>query len=299
MTLKYASFINKNLKVSSRSGYEWQCLCPYHEDTSPSFSVNVQRGLFICYACGAKGTVAQLAEYMKTGVVEANDISVIDVRQKIAALSKHAQTPRRVLPPEWSDNWRVGDEYITQWAKRGIYGPTLDLFGLGYNEIEDALVIPVHAPDSKNIVSYFYRYMNPNGGPKYKYQHDFKISHNLYGSWQVRTAEPVGRIPSVAVTEGSIDTLAMWTAGIPSVALLGARVSAVQAKLIRALDPFFLVVMTDRDTAGRQAGMELEQAMRGSGVKVVYPTYWETGAKDPAEMTGAVSRRKAFFSALP
>ncbi|NBO55083.1 MAG: hypothetical protein EBU84_10945, partial [Actinobacteria bacterium] len=50
-------FLKRHLDIRSKSGLEWQAVCPFHEDTSPSFSVNIRKGLYICYACGAKGNM--------------------------------------------------------------------------------------------------------------------------------------------------------------------------------------------------------------------------------------------------
>lgn len=30
-------------------------LCPFHEERNPSFSINLQTGAFLCFACGASG----------------------------------------------------------------------------------------------------------------------------------------------------------------------------------------------------------------------------------------------------
>lgn len=39
-----------------RTGRSYQGLCPFHDEKSPSFSVNEERGLFHCFGCGAGGT---------------------------------------------------------------------------------------------------------------------------------------------------------------------------------------------------------------------------------------------------
>jgi hypothetical protein len=40
-----------------KAGKEWKGLCPFHEDKTPSFSVNDEKGLFHCFACGVAGDV--------------------------------------------------------------------------------------------------------------------------------------------------------------------------------------------------------------------------------------------------
>lgn len=36
-------------------GRNWSGLCPFHNEKSPSFSVNAEEGLYYCFGCGAKG----------------------------------------------------------------------------------------------------------------------------------------------------------------------------------------------------------------------------------------------------
>ncbi len=40
-----------------RVGRRWQGLCPFHQEKTPSFSVNSELGLYRCFGCGAKGDV--------------------------------------------------------------------------------------------------------------------------------------------------------------------------------------------------------------------------------------------------
>ena len=41
----------------TQHGAEWQGKCPFHEDSTPSFSVNPEKGVYCCYGCGAKGDI--------------------------------------------------------------------------------------------------------------------------------------------------------------------------------------------------------------------------------------------------
>src|SRR3954454_21157756 len=38
-----------------RVGSRWTGLCPFHDERSPSFSVNAEEKLFYCFGCHAKG----------------------------------------------------------------------------------------------------------------------------------------------------------------------------------------------------------------------------------------------------
>ena len=40
-----------------RVGRNYQGLCPFHSEKSPSFSISPDKGVYFCYGCGAKGDV--------------------------------------------------------------------------------------------------------------------------------------------------------------------------------------------------------------------------------------------------
>lgn len=67
-----------NMKLGST----WSMvLCPFHEDSKPSLSINLDEGYFRCHACGAKGAniVAFHRQFHKMGFVEAcEDLGVLE-----------------------------------------------------------------------------------------------------------------------------------------------------------------------------------------------------------------------------
>jgi hypothetical protein len=52
----FHSFYSKYLpKIKAAGGNEYQALCPFHDDTDPSFNFNNQNGAYYCHGCGKKG----------------------------------------------------------------------------------------------------------------------------------------------------------------------------------------------------------------------------------------------------
>jgi DNA primase len=43
-----------------RRGRTWEGLCPFHDEKTPSFSVDPEKGLYFCFGCGAGGDVFKL-----------------------------------------------------------------------------------------------------------------------------------------------------------------------------------------------------------------------------------------------
>ncbi|HEX29460.1 MAG: hypothetical protein DRN90_00665 [Thermoproteota archaeon] len=47
-----------------KGGTELQTLCPFHDESQPSFYLNLERGVYYCFGCGASGNVFDLIEHL-------------------------------------------------------------------------------------------------------------------------------------------------------------------------------------------------------------------------------------------
>lgn len=46
----------KSQGIELKGGNEWRdAICPFHTDTKPSLRVNVEKGAYRCFVCGARG----------------------------------------------------------------------------------------------------------------------------------------------------------------------------------------------------------------------------------------------------
>lgn len=61
LTIQIISLLG--LKSPHRLNYDeenWMCRCPYHKDKTPSFGINLDKGIYHCFSCGRSGTVERL-----------------------------------------------------------------------------------------------------------------------------------------------------------------------------------------------------------------------------------------------
>ena len=60
-----------------RKGREYMACCPFHNEKTPSFTVNEAKGFYHCFGCGAHGDIIKFE-------MEANGLSFIDAVEKLA-----------------------------------------------------------------------------------------------------------------------------------------------------------------------------------------------------------------------
>ncbi len=134
-----------------KSGRNYLGLCPFHDEKTPSFSVNPERRIFHCFGCGKGGNVFTfLMEHENVSFVEAVrhvarrlNITIPDTYREREASSEAESLARvtRFAARFFHERLLNGDQgsIVRQYtAKRGLSDETIKSFGLGY------------APDSWN-----------------------------------------------------------------------------------------------------------------------------------------------------
>lgn len=115
-------------------------LCPFHEDTRPSFSVSPEKGLFHCFGCGAGGdSLTFLMRLKGLTFPEALDEATRLLGLPPPSRPHEAQTARLAHAAEcatqiltqwlWQPEGEPGRRYL---QTRGIHEATAKAFRLGY-----------------------------------------------------------------------------------------------------------------------------------------------------------------------
>ena len=58
--LAVSEIVGRRVRLQ-RKGREFQGLCPFHNEKTPSFTVNDDKGFYHCFGCGAHGDVITFA----------------------------------------------------------------------------------------------------------------------------------------------------------------------------------------------------------------------------------------------
>lgn len=269
--MRYEEFIKRHLDISMVSGKEFYGRCPFHQDTTPSFAINGETGLWICHACGVKGNIHHLANQLGIGV----HVTASGIKSRAASLKESMDDPvvevMRPLPDAWLAQFRHRHIY---WDHRGIGRATQKAFELGYDQQWNAVTIPIR--DVNGALLGVVRRRLDDDGPRYIYPKGFKRAQNLFASWMMDD------VVAAALVEGPIDALACWDAGIPALAMYGSHLSSYQIQLIKAIGLRSLAILTDRDEAGARAAEAIVTELEGVILK--FPRNWPEGAKDPGDL---------------
>lgn len=126
-----------------RKGREYEGLCPFHNEKTPSFTVNDQKGFYHCFGCGAHGDAIRfLTESEGMGYVEAVERLAGEVGLPIPQLTEQQREVARRFGSlqevmeaacQWYEAQLRKHKPVQDYLKsRGLTGATAKHFRLGF-----------------------------------------------------------------------------------------------------------------------------------------------------------------------
>ncbi|MEQ1497140.1 MAG: DNA primase [Novosphingobium sp.] len=129
----------------TKAGHEFKACCPFHNEKSPSFTVNDLKGFYHCFGCGAHGDVIRW-------MTDQRGLSFMDAVKELASeagMELPAMDPRAAKEAERRDSlhdamaaaqaWFVdrlasveGEKARAYLATRGFNQRTIERFGFGF-----------------------------------------------------------------------------------------------------------------------------------------------------------------------
>lgn len=248
----------------------FRCPDPNHMDTHASASVNVIKGVWFCYGCGAKGKVDSKAAP-----------SALD----LMAMSQPEQACR-VYPESWLA-WFGAGYY---WADRFPLW-VCRMMSLGQDPMNLRATFPVRTAQGK-LAGVGQR--NDSSEARYLYPAHWAASRSLHG---FDTARTLGADLSViTLVEGAADATAGWEVAMPTFGCYGAGIHQPQIELLAQISPKLVLLGFDADEAGVKATDRTIEALQNNYETATID--WSTvGAKDPAD-TSCEGRLEAISEAV-
>ena len=131
-----------------KSGRNYSARCPFHNEKTPSFTVNQEKQLYHCFGCGAGGTaIGFLMDYDHLGFVEAvedlaritglevsrtsDDTSSSAASQQLDGLYEQQKQAAGFYQQQLFDK-KVGREAVRYLRRRGVDGQVARRFQLGF-----------------------------------------------------------------------------------------------------------------------------------------------------------------------
>lgn len=279
----------------SIKGMELVSSSPFREDNSPSFSLNLETGLWIDFG-ESNGYLGKGNFYSLMANLTGEDYE--DIQQQyfqyihgrldeIDKLELRVELPSEVAKsPVYSlsdfNYWEYKSNYLTN---RGITEKAQQAFKIGYDNDNSSIAIPIHDLEG-NVVNIKFRNVNHKN---FYYLHGGQpSSHHLYGGHMVK------RMGSsrIFITESEIDALYLWSYGLPAAALSTARLSKRQEELLSLLGVDELILAYDNDMAGEQ--VYKESVRRLVGKFKLYKLILPDNCKDVNDLPLEVVRDRTF-----
>ncbi|MGK2909236.1 MAG: DNA primase [Sphingobium sp.] len=140
-----STLIGKSIKVQ-KAGREYKACCPFHNEKTPSFTINDEKGFYHCFGCGAHGDAIRW-------MTEQRGLPFMDAVKELAATASMdvpASDPRAAKRAEQAkglhdvmqaaQDWFVremngadGSSARDYLKKRGMRAETIKAFGFGYS----------------------------------------------------------------------------------------------------------------------------------------------------------------------
>jgi DNA primase len=242
------------------------CPLPNHngKGNSPSFSANLEKGIFQCFGCGAKGNVLEFAALMEKADPQ-DGTALLAIASKLQKQfcpemrsgEGETKTPATRKPEPEDELPVVVNEPLNFELKgldskhpyllsRGFAPGIIEHFGLGFctrGMLKDRVAIPLHNADGR-LVGYAGRVVDDKtiteDNPRYRFpgsrEHDEKIFEFrktlfLYNGFRIKAP-----VDDLIVVEGFTGVWWLTQHELPSVvATMGADCSERQAEIIVSL----------------------------------------------------------------
>ncbi len=181
-------------------GAQLKCKCPFHEDDTPSCSVDTEKQVFFCHGCDAKGdAVTLLAAAQKTTRAAV-----------IKQLGLHTGDRKRLISQklvfEWHELLLKSPKYLGELQKKGVSIAAVRDFQLGLYKERVSIPVVDKVGDFVNV-----RLWSPTDRKRKV------INLSGYGNTTLFALQTLEGQTRVYITEGELKTILLNSLGFPTV----------------------------------------------------------------------------------
>lgn len=254
--------------------------CPVHvrttgkADRSPSWSMNATNGLWLCYSCGAKGTLSHLVSEL-TG--EPDSIIAVHeflVQGGLTRMLNPIVEEKKIVEVDWFTFSKFGIPSDELLASRNLDREAVRRYGIRWDTLTKSWIIPIVSPFGELM-----GWQTKSKDKVLNYPVGVSKSITLFGLDKADC-------DTCVLVESPLDVVRIHTAmgGCCGVASFGAHISKTQVQLL-AQHVNKLIVGLDNDSAGISASKKLQSNLPAFRNPVRWLRYAHTNAKDIGDMT--------------
>lgn len=284
------SYMERTVDFTKHSGNTHYCLCPFHNEDTPSLAVNEDEQFYHCFGCGASGniytwiqrtehltfdqTVQKVAQLTNSDIneyVESESLNFFKTLSKLKKTNKEA--PSRVsLDMDKDYIQRFKDEVPQEWIDEGISPETMEKYEIRIDPMSNRIVYPVK-DNNDNLIGVKGRTRFKNFKElkimKYMNYHRLGILDFYQGMQQAR--DSINSLGEVIIVEGikSVMKLDQW--GFHNVVSAEtSKLNEYQIELLIRMKVRDVVIAFDKDVQMKKIHECTELLKRFTNVYVVY-----------------------------
>ena len=261
---------------SHKNGQERKPSCGMSLTTTYSGGKPVPPGTIHCFTCGYTTDLPNMISdcfgkqdggifgnaWLKKNFTSSVMINRPELKLNTSRTRVKQEKKKVVIPESILDTYRYTHPYM---YKRGLTDEVIEMFDVGYDRERQCLTFPVKDLDG-DVVFIQTRSVNTKF---HHYAQGVSKTDYIYGAYE---AIKYSKSNKIVITESIINSLTLWTQGIPSVALMGTG-GGNQYEILKMLPFRHYVIGTDPDEAGVRACNKLIRNLSNKKVlsKYVYP----------------------------
>ncbi|TPG59914.1 CHC2 zinc finger domain-containing protein [Ewingella americana] len=271
-------------KLVSNKSHAVIC-CMFHNEKTPSLSINLQGTYYKCFGCGASGPYRDLQQimlpdlYSKNGEgvnkARAHSLNMVSSANTLRNLTTNSQSAHKLMEGmgrlrefesnqnimvPWDNEWRgLSDKYLNLLGSRIWTSRELEVNGDELIDVQRAY-FPFKHPRYDFTIGYAARNLQDDiypMQPKYR-------NSTLIGTKEILYMMNI--IPPkcpIVIVEGAMDAAKLCYHSIPAVGSLGTNQwDSFKSRLILSKRPTLVLAMGDGDEAGQKFNYKLGQELQ-------------------------------------
>jgi DNA primase len=283
--------LNLELPLYSQRGVEVNGLCPMHkkrtgkEDQHPSWWINSETGVHICFSCGYKGNIYTLVADVKgisyfdaqDYIGESAEVPLDSLMRRIKDLPEYIQPEEPVIAMSEARLAVYTTPPDIELKKRFLTRDAVVTHGVLWDTKNEAWILPIRDADTGALLGWQEKGAR---GRFFKNQPaGVKKSKTVFG------VQLLDSTKDLIVVESPLDAVRLTGLGHNAISSFGAILSEEQAKIMRRASK--IIAPFDNDKAGHTANEQVRVLARKYGMDLYYFNYRGIDVKDVGDMTEA------------